>query len=111
MVAPALEGGEVADAAPEGPGAVEVVDDPGDGPKEDAGPQGATKYGRLQEGAVSRQHLLIHVPRNPLCSICRRAKTSRTQRRHDKNKAYKQMRPCLGPKKFGGLHRGPLVRG
>ena len=87
-------GGRVAAAGPEddegGVGDVEIVDDDAiDDPEEDNGEAKETKEARLRKEAVSRKHLLTHLPKNPYCRVCTWAKTLRAQQRSKKNKSYK----------------------
>ena len=70
---------------------------------EDDDPVEMSKAELLKEEAVSRHHLLTHIPRNPYCPSCIWAKTLRKQQRKKRNKAPQKLKPYSEPKAFGGL--------
>ena len=79
---PAAAGGEAL-------GAIDLVDDESaDDLSGDEQPVEMTKVARRKREAVSRRHLLTHMPKNPYCPICTWAKTLRQQQRKKSNKAY-----------------------
>eukprot|EP00959_Pyramimonas_sp_CCMP1952_P220465 4609311-Pyramimonas_sp.AAC.1 len=53
---------------------------------------------RLKKEAQSRKHFMTHLPNNPYCPTCTRAKTLRTQQRKRQNRAAQKLKPFLGPK-------------
>ena len=94
--------------AEEAQGADDVVedildDDSVEDPEEVVDPTETTKVARLKAEAVSRQHLLTHLPKNPYCPACTWAKTLREQQRKKANKGYNKLKPYAEPTKFGGL--------
>ena len=64
-----------------------------------AGPQAAES---LREVAMTPEHQLTHLPKNPFCEVCRRAKLSNAQHRRKVNRAEASSSLPELPPRFGG---------
>ena len=64
-----------------------------------AGPQAAES---LREIAMTSEHQLTHLPKNPFCEVCRRAKLSHAQHRRKVNRAEASSSLPELPPHFGG---------
>ena len=60
-----------------------IGNEPDPGLPEERSPE---EVNRLKKEAVSTRHLLTHLPKNPFCDACRRAKAKRPQRRQKGNR-------------------------
>ena len=75
-------------------------------PEDDGGemlprPDNPNAAERLREIAMSPEHQLTHLPKNPYCEVCRRAKLCNAQHRRKVNRAKASSSLPKPPKRFG----------